>query len=262
MTTALTMSLVIAPPERSSRLSVESHLIQLQAVTLSSVTNGSAALGAASSTTSPADLVANGIHANRSAAATADSHTDTSGSIWDTPLGTVLFVVNFLLLPIWFLFTPITLPLSMIAGAAAVSDPDSPLSTLEWLIGTGIAFITGPIGALDLIIRSSSTSPAASVARSAASVEEAPGEPPATLDETAASGGRGHALRDKGLRHASINPAAARSSKRSASSAAAVQSPDETKSAQVSRSAKATSKGRAVAEAVRAIAPRGTAGEG
>lgn len=87
---------------------------------------------------------------------------------FETPLGQVLIALNFLVLPLWFLAAPITLPLSMLAAASQLPDTDSPLNSLLFLAGTGIAFLTGPLGALSILLQPDPT-PAAAVRASAAS---------------------------------------------------------------------------------------------
>lgn len=250
MSAALVLGLVTAPPEHGNRLSVVSRLIQLPAVNLIAATT-SYALDTGSSGASAHTLTADEIQTNRSAAATTDQ------SFWDTPLGGFLIFADILVLPIWFLFTPITLPLSMLAAAAVTPNTDSPLDGLLWLIATGVAFLTGPIGTLDMFIRGSST-PDAAAARSAASIGTAPAEPLVTANVTATPRGNGQAIRNNGWRHAGIKMEAAKS-RRSVSSAAAAKSPGKSQASQAGRSLSTSSKSRAIADAGQATAPLGTA---
>lgn len=165
LTAALATSLLTLPPGRTSRMPVESHLMLLQAATASAITNSSA-LDAALPTDSPADLSATGIQANSTAAATTD------GSFWSSPIGTALLLADIAVLPIWFLFAPITLPVTMLV-AASQTDTSSSFSSLQFLMLTAIGFLTGPMGVASLLMNTSSTPAAAVSRRSAASAANA-----------------------------------------------------------------------------------------
>lgn len=90
----------------------------------------------------------------------------TEDNFLDSPLGSALIAVNVLLLPLWFLAAPITLPLSMFAAVSQIPE-DDPIATLKFLVLTAIGFLTGPIGVFDIFTRQTPT-PAAAVKPSAA----------------------------------------------------------------------------------------------
>ena len=75
-------------------------------------------------------------------------------------MGTVLLGVNFLLMPLWFLATPFTLPLSMFFAAPQVTM-DGPFGTLQFLIATGLGFISGPISLLAPFVQNPASAAAA-----------------------------------------------------------------------------------------------------
>lgn len=104
---------------------------------------------------------------------------------FETPLGQVLLALNFLVLPLWFLAAPITLPLSMLAAASRLPDSDSPLNSLLFLAGTGIAFLTGPLGALSILLQPDPTPAAAVRASSAASSTDTASESEAEITPVA-----------------------------------------------------------------------------
>lgn len=133
--------------------------VQIHAVLLSAVTNSSALdAGWGASSSGSTDAPTGNAVAPVPAAATPEE------SIWDTPLGQVLLFANLLVLPLWFLATPITLPLSMFAAVSQIPE-DDPLSSLKFLVLTALGFLTGPLGVFDIITR---PMPAASVRASAA----------------------------------------------------------------------------------------------
>ena len=160
LSAALALNLVTPAPVQIGK-QIQTHLVQLQAATASAVTNSSA-LNAASGNASTIGSNSTGYQANPSAAATTD------GSFWSTPLGTVLMLADIATLPIWFLFTPITLPLSMLV-AASQTDTKSSFSTLQFLILTAFGFLTGPLGLASLLIKPSSTTAAALSSRTTGS---------------------------------------------------------------------------------------------
>lgn len=288
LTAALATSLLTLPPGRTSRMPLESHLVLLQAATASALTNSSA-LDAASSTDSPADLSANGIQANStaavsaqsaasawSAASTADtastevaptpptpsatiataaiqsnSTAAATGDFADTltTLGrTVATVAGWALAPIWYLAFPITTTLWDVAISQLFPNYPKLLGIpffAQFPTSWFVPFL------LPSILFPTVTSPTAAslpaAARSAAKIDNTIDEPAATTDATATQPlRRGQALRDNSSRRANSNPAAA-NSKRSASSAAAIQSPVRSKAFQGSRSA--ASKSRSASDA-------------
>lgn len=164
LSTALALNLVTPAPVQIGK-QIQTHLVQLQAATASAVTN-SFALNAASGNASTNGSNSAGYQANPSAAATTD------GSFWSTPLGTVLMLADIATLPIWFLFTPITLPVSMLV-AASQTDTQSSFSTLQFLILTAVGFLTGPLGLASLLIKPSPTTAAALSSRAMGSARAA-----------------------------------------------------------------------------------------
>lgn len=155
MTVAVvTVGLVIAPPERRP-LPIETQQVQLAAVLVSAIENSATPEMVASPAGS--ELISAVPAVAAVAAAEGDEET-----FWDSPLGTVLLTVNFLLLPLWFLATPITLPLSMVVAAGQVTI-DGPLGTLQWVIALGLGFLTGPLGLLAPFVGNSASSAAAEV---------------------------------------------------------------------------------------------------
>lgn len=81
-------------------------------------------------------------------------------SFFDTPFGTFLMAVNFVAMPLWFFATPFTLPLSMFIAASQVTM-DGPFGTLQFLIATGLGFISGPISLLMPFLQGSASAAAA-----------------------------------------------------------------------------------------------------
>ena len=151
------LGLVVVTPWPGA-VPIESHRLQLSSVVLSAAAYSSA-LDVAP--TVPAAAVQSQTQPVAQAAATGVA------GILDTPLGSVLTLVNLVTLPIWYLFTPITLPLSMVAAAAIVPDglSDS-LSGLLFLMGTGVIFLTGPLGVLNAFTGGFSTTGSASASAS------------------------------------------------------------------------------------------------
>jgi hypothetical protein len=159
------VGLAVAPPERS-QVSIETHQVQLAAVVVTAVDNSSV-LGANEASLAP---VSAQVSAQVSAPASAPVHdegrailpaaAEAEDNFWDTPLGTVLLGVNFLLMPLWFLATPFTLPLSMFFAAPQVTM-DGPFGTLQFLIATGLGFISGPISLLAPFVQNPASAAAA-----------------------------------------------------------------------------------------------------
>lgn len=154
---ALGLVIVPAGPQR---VASDTREVQLAAMVLSAVANSAAAAAPAGAgqqlVPAPAAIVDQQRAIIPAAAATDES------SFFDTPLGTALLAVNFLLLPLWFLATPITLPLSMIAAAGQVTM-DGAFGGLQFLIALGVGFITGPLGLFAPFISNSASAAAAEV---------------------------------------------------------------------------------------------------
>lgn len=145
----LTVGLVTVPLSKKD-FPTETHQIQLRAAIVSAAANSSSFDFGSSATASSSvipTLAATETREPTPVAATEEEN------FWTSPLGTVLIAVNFLVLPIWFLLTPITLPLSMFAAAAAVPEEvGGSLGSLLFLAATGIGFLTGPLGVLNYFI--------------------------------------------------------------------------------------------------------------
>lgn len=155
----VTAALVAAPVEHR-QLPNEIHQVQLTAAVLGAVGNtaGLESVSPGAVAESAPESVAFAIEVQDAIPAAAA----TEDNFFETPLGTVLALANFVALPLWFLFTPITLPLSMLAGASTVTM-DGPFGTLQFLIATGLAFITGPLGLLSIFLNSSTSAAAAEI---------------------------------------------------------------------------------------------------
>ncbi|GEM_PF-3498541 len=225
VSTALALNLVTPVPVQIGK-QIQTHLVQLQAATASTVTN-SAALDAASGSASALGSDSTGYQAKPSAAATTD------GSFWSTPIGTALVLADIATLPIWFLFAPITLPVSMLV-AASQTDSGSSFSTLQFLILTAIGFLTGPLGVASLLIKPSPTTAAALSNRTmgSAPVEAATESTTTQTTPTAPVQRRGKAVRITTPQRTSGKTA---NSKRSASAAGAAQSSDSPRPASARR---------------------------
>lgn len=155
------MAALVAAPTAERQIPNEIHQVQLTAAVLGAVGNTSAPQAASPEAVSepvlqPAALAV-GARDAVSAAAEAEDN------FLDSPLGIVLSFVNFIALPVWFLFTPITLPLSMLAGASTVTM-EGGFGTLQFLIATGVAFLSGPLGALSMLLQSAAPAAAAKAA--------------------------------------------------------------------------------------------------
>ena len=163
------LGLVTVPPARydSAITRSELEIAQLQVVLATQVS--------ALANSAPQPVVAS----KTSSAAAAATTDESLSSFLASPLGTVLGLAYVaVILPIWFLFTPITLPLSMFAGAfagAALPDTDSSSDTLNafvFLTVTALTFLTGPVGLLS-VFAAPNSSPAAAVSnRSAAATQQ------------------------------------------------------------------------------------------
>lgn len=158
------VGVVFGPAERPQSR-VETHEVQLTATILGAVQNTSLLDEAA-----PADSAL--IAAAADVAAPLAETTPvlpaaaTEDSFFDTPLGTALIAANFLILPLWFLATPVTLPLSMLVAASQVTV-DGPLGSFQFLLYTGVGFLLGPLGLLAPIISGSASAAAAAKPASA-----------------------------------------------------------------------------------------------
>lgn len=137
--------LLAMTPQRSE-VPIAAHQVQLQAAILSAVSN-SATTDVASPTGPESWSAPSGIETEKQASPAAAA---TEDSFWDSPLGTVLSLANLLVLPLWFIATPFTLPLTMVIAASQVTL-DGPFGTLQWLISTGLGFLTGPLGLFVLV---------------------------------------------------------------------------------------------------------------
>lgn len=172
--------LVVVAPEPTCT-PTEIHRVQLSAAVLSAAEHSSTVEAAAAtvSTTAEAPTAV----AARQASAAVDT------TFWSTPLGTVLIAVNLAVLPIWFLLTPITLPLSMFASAAVVPQNSGSLGSLLFLAGTGIIFLTGPLGALNAIVNGISARSSASATASGRNSAAATVPASAAIDSSPATDG-------------------------------------------------------------------------
>lgn len=150
------VSALIATPTGHRQLRNEVHQVQLSAVVVGAVGNTAPPAVVAESAPVPAAFGLESQEATTVAAATEDN-------FFDTPLGTALSLANFVALPLWFFFTPITLPLSMLAGASTVTM-DGAFGTLQFLIATGLAFIGGPLGLFTVFMNSSASSASSAAA--------------------------------------------------------------------------------------------------
>lgn len=157
----LAVGLVPVPPARSD-VPIEIHQVQLSASVLSAAVQNSAfEVNPSAGLESSPDIDTRPQETALVAAAE-------DGSILDSPIGPVLALANFVLLPVWFLFTPFTLPLSMLAAAALVPDGVSDsLGGLLLLAGAGIIFLTGPLGVVNAFLKGFAST--ASVSASASS---------------------------------------------------------------------------------------------
>lgn len=162
--------LVVVAPE-PTRTPTEIHRVQLSAAVLSAAENSSTV--EAATATVPTTVEAQTVIEAQTARAALAAAAEGQPTFWDTPLGTVLIAANFIALPIWFLLTPITLPLSMFAAAGLVPENSGSLGSLLFLAGTGIIFLTGPLGTFDAILRGISARSSASASASGSSATAA-----------------------------------------------------------------------------------------
>lgn len=159
----LAVGLTVAPPN-GRQVPTETHSVHSAAVLLTAVENGSVLV----SHVRPADRESFphsaasqvGGQAMLPAAMAAAEAEEAEESFLDTPLGTLLIAVNFLAMPLWFFATPFTLPLSMFVAASQVTM-DGPFGTLQFLIATGLGFISGPISLLMPFLQGSASAAAA-----------------------------------------------------------------------------------------------------
>lgn len=166
------VSLVVPPPERGhaplgpSHDQVHSAVMLLSVVGSSNESNGiPAGLGSAEI----GDL-SNQVNEVMRPTARQAAEDD----FWASPLGFLLIGANLLVLPVWFLATPITLPLAIFAAASQV-PADNPFGVLAFLLNTAVGFLLGPLGVIDVLTRNSAS---AAAVQAAASVSVDPTEEP------------------------------------------------------------------------------------
>lgn len=124
LTAALAAGLVTAPPVRVSAAPIETHLVQLQAATLSSL-----------DVTSPLPTAATSPHADSVAAATG------SPDIFTAIVGAAIGAV---LLPLWYLAFPVTLPGTILLVAALGGVCSGCYSGQSYANSNPIAYIVLP----------------------------------------------------------------------------------------------------------------------
>lgn len=149
-------------PVERPQFRVDTRQVQLTAAILGAVQNTTLVASespAANSPITPAAALAE-VPTLRDETAPAVPAAATGESFLDTPLGTALIAANFLILPLWFLATPITLPLSMLVAASQVTM-DGVFGTLQFLISTSLGFLLGPLGLLAPFVSSSASAAAA-----------------------------------------------------------------------------------------------------
>jgi len=165
------VSLVAAPPERRA-VPIATHQVQLAAVLVGVMENSTAP----DAVTTPAVPVPDVVASPTAAATAAEAEGGTSWDSLDSPLAPVVFAVNLLLLPLWFLATPITLPLSILVAARVTTPYESPganLGQLQFLAGAAANFLGGPLVLLSSLSNSASSAAAeAPTARRAGAAAE------------------------------------------------------------------------------------------
>lgn len=155
------VGLVITPLEPRG-VPVETRGVQLTAVVLSAVENSTPSQPAPADA-EPLPSASLSVIADQPQAIVPAAAEGEEGSLVDSPLWTALTVVNFLLLPLWFFATPVTLPLSMLVAAGTVTM-DGGFGTLQFLVSLGLGFLTGPLGLLSLVVNNPAE-PAAAAGR-------------------------------------------------------------------------------------------------
>ena len=176
------MSLVAAPPERRA-VPIATHQVQLAAVLVGVMENSTAP----DAVTTPAVPVPDVVASPTAAATAAEAEGGTSWDSLDSPLAPVVFAVNLLLLPLWFLATPITLPLSILVAARVTTPYESPganLGQLQFLAGAAANFLGGPLVLLSSLSNSASSAAAEAptARRAGAAAEPGPLSAPVSLD--------------------------------------------------------------------------------
>jgi len=173
------VSLVVAPPERRA-VPITTHQVQLAAVLVGAMENSTAP----DAVTTPAVPVPD-VAASPTAAATAAEAE--GGTSWDSPLAPVVFAANLLLLPLWFLATPITLPLSILVAAYTTTPYETPggnFGQIQFLAGAAANFLGGPLVLLSSLSNSASSAAAEAptARRAGAAAEPGPLSVPVSLD--------------------------------------------------------------------------------
>jgi len=176
------VSLVAAPPERRA-VPIATHQVQLAAVLVGVMENSTAP----DAVTTPAVPVPDVVASPTAAATAAEAEGGTSWDSLDSPLAPVVFAVNLLLLPLWFLATPITLPLSILVAARVTTPYESPganLGQLQFLAGAAANFLGGPLVLLSSLSNSASSAAAEAptARRAGAAAEPGPLSAPVSLD--------------------------------------------------------------------------------
>ena len=160
--------LVIVPGERRD-VPVETHQVQLAAAIVGAVANSSTVELPQSADAESAWIETSNLPVAQAVPMVADTPED---DFWSSPIGRGLMFLNLLALPVWFLLTPVTLPLSMIGAALAVPEGYSDtVSGFMFLTATVVGFLTGPMGFIhNISLRGTSkdSSPAAPGAGAAA----------------------------------------------------------------------------------------------
>lgn len=176
------VSLVVAPPERRA-VPITTHQVQLAAVLVGAMENSTAP----DAVTTPAVPVPDVVASPTAAATAAEAEGGTSWDSLDSPLAPVVFAANLLLLPLWFLATPITLPLSILVAAYTTTPYETPggnFGQIQFLAGAAANFLGGPLVLLSSLSNSASSAAAEAptARRAGAAAEPGPLSVPVSLD--------------------------------------------------------------------------------
>lgn len=187
VTAALAMSLVTAPPERISAVSIESNLVQAEVALTSAVLNTASAV--ALSEVQPAAATA--------IEATGAATTDDPNAIPRTIAQVLLTGAGLAVSPLWYLGFPVTIPLmfavgfSAFPGAPTTGEVGAWASGFRLIIAVGgwllFPFVVGSLASVIFPLPTETTlATSSAAARSSASILDAATETTGTTDPEAA----------------------------------------------------------------------------
>ena len=190
VTAALAMSLVTAPPERISAVSIESNLVQAEVALTSAVLNTASAV--ALSEVQPAAATA--------IEATGAATTDDPNAIPRTIAQVLLTGAGLAVSPLWYLGFPVTIPLmfavgfSAFPGAPTTGEVGAWASGFRLIIAVGgwllFPFVVGSLASVIFPLPTETTlATSSAAARSSASILDAATETTGTTDPEAAPPG-------------------------------------------------------------------------